>query len=127
MEVPDFEPPSRVLSLTSAISFNGKPWSRGTGCLFYLDDDARSQNRPRVGKVERFLALEVDGEEQFFVEIIEHTVLRWMRTIAVVDLSRRERTRMTHAGHIVSLAAYVAYWEPQFTQYKCVTTVVDKY
>jgi hypothetical protein len=127
MEIENFEPPRRVLSLTAGISFNGKAWSEGSGCLFYLDDDARSQRKPRVGKVKRFLALEVDDEEEFFVEITEHKILRWQRTIAIVDLSQRTSTQVTHAAHIVSLAAYAPYWEPQFAQYKCVTTVADTY
>ena len=75
-EVEDFVPPRRVLSLTGGISFNGKAWKKLTGCLFYQDDDARSQRKPRVGQVNRFLVVEVDGEEEFFVEITEHTILR---------------------------------------------------
>jgi ribosomal protein L35 len=127
MGVQDFVPPRRVLSLTSGISFNGKPWKKGTGCLFYLDDDARSQRKPRVGQVKRFLALDIDDNEEFFVEIEEHKVIRWQRTVAIVDMSRPTRTRVTHAGHIVSLAAYAKYWVPQFVQYKCVTTVKDTF
>jgi hypothetical protein len=127
MQVEDFVPPERVLSLTAGISFNGKAWAQGTGCLFYLEDDARGQSKPRVGQVIRFLALDIDDVEEFFVEITEHAVLRWQRSIAVVDLTRRTKTRITHAGHIVSLAAYAPYWEPQFTQYKCVTPVSDTY
>ena len=126
-EVEDFVPPRRVLSLTGRISFNGKAWSEGSGCLFYLDDDARSQRKPRVGKVVRFLALEVDDVEEFFVEITEHKILRWQRTIAIVDLTKRTTTQLTHASHIVALAAYAPYWEPQFVQYKCVTTAADTY
>ncbi len=74
MQITDFEQPKRVLSLTSAVALNGKPWGLGTGCIFYLDNDARGQER-RVGKVQRFLALEVDGKEEFFVQITEHNVL----------------------------------------------------
>ena len=98
-----------------------------SGCLFYQDDDARSQRKPRVGQVQRFLALEVDGEEEFFVEITEHEILRWQRTIAIVDVSKRTRHRVTHASHIVALTAYANYWQPQFVQYKCVTTVADTF
>jgi hypothetical protein len=127
MEIEDFEPPSRVLSLTAGVSFNGKGWSEGSGCLFYLDDDARSQQKPRAGKVVRFLAVEVDDVEEFFVEITEHEILRWHRTIAIVDLTKRTRTRVTHSAHVVSLAAYAPYWEPQWAQYKCVTIVADIY
>jgi hypothetical protein len=127
MEIEDFEQPARVLSLTASISFNGAAWAAGSGCMFYLDDDARSQARPRVGQVVRFLAVEVDGGEEFFVEITEHTVLRWQRSIAIVDFSRRSSTRITHSGHVVALAVYAPYWQPQFTQYKCVTRVTDTY
>jgi hypothetical protein len=127
MEVEDFVPPNRVLSLTSSISFNGKPWAQNTGCMFYLDNDPRSQRKPRVGQVVRFLVVEVEGEEEFFVEITEHTVLRWQRSIAIVDLSARTHIKITHASHVVSLAAYAPYWQPQFVQYKCVTRVVDTY
>ena len=127
MGVEDFEPPRRVLSLTGGISFNGKAWKKYSGCLFYQDDDARSQRKPRVGQVQRFLALEVDDEEEYFVEIMEHVILRWQRTVAIVDVSKRTRHRVTHASHIVALAAYADYWEPQFVQYKCVTTVADTF
>jgi hypothetical protein len=127
MKVQDFEPPRRVISLTGGISFNGRPWSKLTGCMFYLDDDARSQRKPRVGQVKKFHAVEVDGEEQFFVEITEHVILRWQRTIAIVDVSQRTRTRITHASHIVYMAAYANYWQPQFAQYKCVTIVAHTF
>ena len=80
-----------------------------------------------VKAVVRFLALEVDDVEEFFVEITEHKILRWQRTIAIVDLTKRTTTQLTHASHIVALAAYAPYWEPQFVQYKCVTTVADTY
>ena len=75
MEVENFVPPKRVLSMTSSISFNGKAWAKGSGCMFYLDDDPQSQRKPRVGQVVRFLVVEVDGEEEFFVEITEHKVM----------------------------------------------------
>jgi hypothetical protein len=127
MGVENFEPPRRVLSLTGGISFNGKAWKKHSGCLFFQDDDARSQRKPRVGQVQRFLALEVDGEEEFFVEITEHEIVRWQRTIAIVDVSKRTRQRVTHASHIVALAAYANYWQPQFAQYKCVTPVADTF
>jgi len=127
MDVEDFVPPRRVLSITSSISFNGKAWAQGTGCMFYLDDDPRSQKKPRVGQVLRFLVVEVDGEEEFFVEITEHKVMRWQRSIAIVDLSSRTRIKVTHASHVVFLAAYAPYWQPEFVQYKCVTRVVDTY
>ena len=127
MQIENFETPERILSLTSGISFNGKPWGRGSGCLFFLDDDARGMVHPHVGTVQRFLALEVDGEEQFFVEIAENKVLRWQRSVAVVDMSRPVRSRFTHAGHVVSLATYADYWQPQYTQYKCVVRVADTY
>ncbi len=41
MQVEEFVPPERVLSITSGISFNGKSWAKGTGCLFRQDDDAQ--------------------------------------------------------------------------------------
>jgi hypothetical protein len=126
-EVEDFAPPRKALSLTAGISFNGRPWKKHTGCMFYLDDDARGQRNSRVGQVKRFLVVSVDGEEQFFTEIREHVILRWQRSIAVVDVSRRTRTRVTHASHIVSLAAYADYWQPQFVQYKCVIPVGDTF
>jgi hypothetical protein len=115
MLIENFEPPERILALTCGISFNGKQWRLGSGCLFYLDTDAPSLVHPHVGTVKRFLALEIDGKEQFFVEITEHTVLRWQRSVAVVDLSLPSRTRITHAGHVVSLATYAEYWQPQYT------------
>ena len=127
MEVEDFVPPRRVLSITSGVSFNGKPWASGTGCLFYQDDDARSQRSPRVGQVVRILVVEVDDVEEFFFEIIEHKILRWQRSIAIVDLSKRTHKRVTHSSHVVALAAYAPYWLPQFTDYKCVTRVGDTY
>jgi hypothetical protein len=127
MQVQDFTPPRRVLSITSSISFNGKAWARGSGCLFYQDDDARSQKEPRAGQVVRFLALEVDGEEQFFAQITEHKIIRWQRSIAIVDMTKRTRTRITHTSHIVSLAVYADYWQGQFVRYKCVTRVADTY
>ena len=127
VQVDNFAPPERVLALTSGISFNGKTWATGSGCLFYLDDDAPGQEHPRVGKVLRFLVVEVEDVEEHFVEITEHTVLRWQRSVAVVDLSQPVRTRITHAGHVVSLAAYAEYWQPRFTQYKCVVRVADTY
>jgi hypothetical protein len=127
MQIENFVAPVRVLSLTSGISFNGKSWATGSGCLFFLDNDARGLEQPHVGTVQRFLALEVDGEEQYFVEISEHFVLRWQRSVAVVDLSHPVRNRITHSGHVVSLATYADYWEPQFTQYKCVVRVADTY
>ena len=61
------------------------------------------------------------------VMVTEHDVLRWQRTVAIVDVIRRTQPRVTHASHIVSLAAYAKYWEPQFVQYKCVTTVKDTF
>ena len=127
MQIEQFQQPERVLSLTSGISFNGKSWGCGSACFFFLADDARGLVYPHVGKVQRFLALEVDGEEQFFVEIIESTVLRWQRTVAVVDTTRPVRTRFTHSEHVISLATYADYWEPRFTQYKCVVQVADTY
>jgi hypothetical protein len=127
VQIDNFAPPERILALTSGISFNGKSWKIGSGCLFYLDDDARGQEHPRVGKVQRFLVVEVDEVEEYFVDITEHNVLRWHRSVAVVDLSRPVRNRITHAGHVVSLAAYAEYWQPRFTQYKCVVRVADTY
>ena len=82
---------------------------------------------PRVGLAKRLLALEVDSAEEFFAEITEHDVLRWQRTVAIVDVSRRTHLRVTHASHIVSLAAYAKYWEPKFVQYRCVTTAKDTF
>jgi hypothetical protein len=127
MQIEQFQTPEKVLSITSGISFNGKSWGRGSGCFFFLADDAAGRLHPHVGTVQRFLAVEVDGEEQFFVEIIENTVLRWQRSVAVVDTTRPVRTRFTHSDHVISLATYADYWEPRFTQYKCVVRVADTY
>ena len=127
MEVEDFVPPMRVLSITAGVSFNGRPWASGTGCLFYQDDDPRSQRKPRVGQVVRILVVEVDEVEEFFFEITEHKILRWQRSIAIVDLSKRTRTTVTHSSHVVALAAYAPYWQAAFTHYKCVTRVADTY
>ena len=127
MQVEEFVPPERVLSITSGISFNGKSWAKGTGCLFRQDDDPRSQTKPRAGQVVRVLVVEVNGEEEFFFQITEHKILRWQRSIAIVDLSSRTRTRVTHSSNVTALAAYAPYWQPAFTQYKCVTRVIDTY
>jgi hypothetical protein len=127
MDIDDFVAPKRVLCLTSGVSFNGKPWKAGTGCLFYQDDDARGQRKPRVGKVIRYLVVKIDEEDECFFEIEEHKVLRWHRTIAILDLSKRSRIRVTHSSHVVAMAAYAPYWQPQFTQYKCACRVIDTY
>jgi hypothetical protein len=127
MQIEQFQTREKVLSITSGISFNGKSWGRGSGCFFFLADDAAGRLHPHVGTVQRFLAVEVDGEEQFFVEIIENPVLRWQRTVAVVDTTRPSRIRFTHSDHVISLATYADYWEPRFTQYKCVVRVADTY
>ena len=99
----------------------------GDAKYVYLDDDARSQRKPRVGQVNRFLAVEMNGEEEFFVEITEHAILRWQRSIAIVDVGKRTRPRVTHNSYIVALAAYANYWQPQFVQYKCVTKVAETF
>jgi hypothetical protein len=127
MQIENFVEPDRVLSLTSGISFNGKSWGCGSACFFFLADDAPGLVHPHVGTVQRFLELEVDGEEEYFVEIIENTVLRWQRSVAVVDTTRPVRTRFTHSEHVISLATYADYWDPRFTQYKCAVKVADTY
>ena len=123
-QVANFDPSRRVLEIRGGVSFNGKPWARGTGCFFFMDDDARvAQSNPRVGQVQRFWILEMDDQEELFMEILEHNVIRWHRSVAVIDLSRRTRMRITHSSHVVAMAAYAEYWQPRWVQYKCVTKV----
>jgi hypothetical protein len=127
-QVADFQRPQRVLEISGGVSFNGKPWAQGTGCFFFLDDDARvAQSDARVGKVQRFWILEMDGDEELFIEILEHTVTRWHRDVAVVDFSKRTRMRITHYSHVVAMAAYADYWQPEWVQYKCVTKVTSTF
>ena len=127
-QVTDYHRPRRVLEITGGVSFNGKPWAKNTGCFFFLDDDARvAQSDARVGQVQRFWVLEMDGNEELFIEILEHTVTRWHRDVAVVDMSQRTRMRITHYSHVVAMAAYADYWQPEWVQYKCVTKVTSTF
>jgi hypothetical protein len=127
-QVADFERPRRVLEIRGGVSFNGKRWAKDTGCFFFLDDDARvAQTDARVGQVQRFWVLEMDGNDELFMEILEHKVSRWQRNVAVVDLSKRTRMRITHSSHVVAMAAYADYWQPQWAQYKCVTKVASTF
>ena len=122
--VTDFDPPRRVLEIRGGVHFNGKPWANGTGCFFFMDNDARvAQSNARVGQVQRFWILEIDGLDEVFMEILEHKVIRWQRSVAVVDQSKRTRMRITHSSHVVAMAAYAEYWQPRWVQYKCVTKV----
>jgi hypothetical protein len=127
-QVANFSRPRRVLEIRGGVSFNGKHWAQETGCFFFMDDDARvAQSDARVGKVQRFWVLEMDGNEELFIEILEHTVTRWHRNVAVVDLSKRTRMRITHYSHVVAMAAYADYWQPQWVQYKCATKVTSTF
>ena len=92
-----------------------------------MDDDGRGRSDARVGKVQRFWILHMDGNEELFVETMEHHVYRWVRNVAVLDLSQRTKMQITHYSHVAAMAAYADYWQPQWVQYKCATKVTSTF
>ena len=110
---------TRVLKLISGVQINGRPWSTGVMCFYYLPTDRRMDDTRRVGQVQYFFMTPIDDVEHLFVCLDQRPVVDTKGSLIVYDVSRPVQLKYLHVDHLTHLAGSLPYWHAGRDDIRC--------
>jgi hypothetical protein len=109
----------RVLKLTSGVRINGRPWSTGVMCFYYLPTDRRMDDTPRVGQVQYFFMTPIRDVEHLFVCLDQRPIVDTKGSLIMYDVTHPVQLKYLHVHHLTHLVGSLPYWHAGRDDIRC--------